>query len=102
MPLISVRKAIRFKSMDKMVEAVDRDDDYQHRHLVIYDMLHSPGPTTRRAVCESTNLPANAVSKIVSCMITEGVVKEAGKVVCPITGRNSKGIVLDTQFKGPY
>lgn len=102
MPLISVRKAIRFKSLEKMQEAVDRDDDYQHRHLILYDLCHSLGPTTRRAISESTNIPVNAVSKVVSMLIKEGVLIETGKTLCCITGRNSNGVAFNNSFKGPY
>jgi len=102
MPVTKGRKAIRFKSIEKMNDAISRDDEYQHRHLIIRYLHGKLEGTTRRDVSESTGVPVNAVTKVVSMLIEEGAIQDTGPMVCPYSGRNSKGIAFCFNFKGPY
>jgi len=102
MPVTTGRKAIRFKSLDKMLAALDRDDEYQHRHLVLGYLSDLTTPATRRMVHENTGVPVNAIPRVVGHLMRDGAVEDAARIVCPYSGRKSRGIVYNHEFKGPY
>lgn len=101
MPLTTGRKAVRFKSLELMQGALSRNEEYQHRHL-IFNYLIKNGSSTRREVSEVTGIPVNAISKVVNMLVREGSILEGSKIPCPLTGRLSKSIRFNGEFKGPY
>lgn len=102
MPVTTGRKAIRFKSIDHMQRALDRDEEYQHRHLVFECLMSHSESCTRRQVSDEADIPINSISKVVSLLIKEGALVETGKMACPSSGRNIRGIAIHSGFKGPY
>ena len=102
MPLSGERKAIRFSSIASMMDAIWADQPYQHRHLVLGYLQDIDEPTTRKDVCDHQDIPINAISKVTANLLKEGVIVETGSMICPSTGRNSRGIQLNKQYKGLY
>lgn len=106
MPLVHIRKAIRFKTYDKMINAMNSDAPYQCRHLIIEYLnnarLGGEAPCTRREISDNTDVPINVISNVILTMLGEGVVREAGKMECRVTGRMSRSLVLNTEYTGPF
>ena len=102
MPVTTGKKAIRFKSLVSMQDSIEKDHLYQHRHLVLSYLANLDLPSTRKEISEKTNVPINAISKVVSTLVDESALHDAGRMQCEITGRDSRAVVYNRYFKGPF
>jgi len=102
MPITKGRKAIRFKALSLMFDAIKRDDEYQYRHLVIAHAAVNSGPCTRREITDTQDIPANAISKVTDQLVSDGILKSVGKIPCPISGRTSSGLIFNHDYQGEY
>jgi len=102
MPITTGRKAIRFHKLHAMQFAIQLDKFYQHRHLIISYTESHHLPCTRKELSEHTDVPINAVSKVVAGLIEEGALLDEGRMQCPITGRDSRAVQYNPKFSGPY
>lgn len=99
MPLTT--KAIRFKSLNNMLDAIELDGPYQQRHLILKALPYGE-ELTRKELAEITGIPVSAIPIQVSRLLSQGIVTQEGESTCEVTGKRSGLIKLNPDYKGSY
>lgn len=102
MPLETRPVKIRFKSYQRMRDAISKNQPYLIRHLIVNSIPIYGGNCTRRMLSEILDISINAITKPMDALVSEGVIFQTHKDNCPVTGRRSYILTLNPEHKGYY
>lgn len=95
MPLTEGRRRIRFRDKKSMLQAIKKDAPYQYRHYILSHLMSEESPATMKMISNSLDIPINAVPKVMSSLIKEGLVTDIGRVACQVTGNEARGFLVN-------